>query len=154
VTDAGAHPRFVADHMLGSLARWLRMMGYDTVYDKALDDAGISRLARAENRFILTRDKELGKEPGSLLIEKDDLDSQLRDTAKRYGLRFDESRIRCSQCNGELVDLPKDEAEGKVPQGAFAANQKFWRCSRCGKLYWKGTHWNGITDRLRKLNLA
>ncbi len=154
MTDGGPPPRFVADHMLGSLARWLRMMGYDTVYDKALDDPGISKLARAENRFILTRDKELGKEPGSLLIEKDDLESQLRATAQRYGLRFDENRIRCSACNGDLVDLPKEEAKGKVPDGALAANQKFWRCSRCGKLYWKGTHWNGIMDRLRKLSLV
>lgn len=57
--DQGDSPKFVADHMLGSLARWLRMMGYDTVYNKALDDGQLAALARAESRFVLTRDKEL-----------------------------------------------------------------------------------------------
>jgi len=140
--------------MLGSLARWLRMMGYDTVYDKGLDDPGIANLAKAENRFILTRDKELGKEAGSLLLENEDLDAQLGATAARYGLRFSEDRIRCSACNGELLDLPKQDAKDKVPEGAFQANEKFWKCSKCEKLYWKGTHWDGILARLRKLNLA
>jgi uncharacterized protein with PIN domain len=154
VTQEAIPPRFVADHMLGSLARWLRMMGYDTVYDKSLDDRELATFARAENRFILTRDKELAKEPGSLLIEKDDLDSQLRVAGARFGLRFTEDRIRCSACNGELLDLPKDDAKDKVPEGAWQVNEKFWRCSKCDKVYWKGTHWNGIMDRLRRINLA
>lgn len=154
MNEGAPPPRFVADHMLGSLARWLRMMGYDTVYDKSLDDPGIANLAKAENRFILTRDKELGKEAGSLLLENEDLDAQLEATAARYGLRFSEDRIRCSACNGELLDLPKQDAKDKVPEGAFQANEKFWKCSKCEKLYWKGTHWDGIMARLRKLNLA
>lgn len=130
------------------------MMGYDTVYDKSLDDPDIATLARSENRFILTRDKELSKEPSSMLIENDDLDSQLKVTAERYGLRFLEDHIRCSTCNGDLLDLPKQEAKDKVPEGAFQANEKFWKCSKCEKIYWKGTHWNGIMERLRKLSLA
>jgi uncharacterized protein with PIN domain len=154
VTEEVVSPRFVADHMLGSLARWLRMMGYDTVYDKSLDDQELASFARAENRFILTRDKELAKEPGSLLIEKDDLDSQLQAAGARFGLHFTEDRIRCSACNGELLDLPKDDAKDKVPDGAWQVNDKFWRCSKCDKVYWKGTHWNGIMDRLKRINLA
>ncbi len=147
-------PRFIADHMLGSLARWLRMMGYDTVYDKRLDDADIAKAGRTESRFILTRDRELSKEPGAFYVDKDDLDSQLQSVSTRFGLRFSEDRIRCSVCNGELRDLPKSEAVGSVPEGALQANDKFWRCSQCGKLFWKGTHWNGIMERLKKLNLA
>ncbi len=154
MTEGSSPPRFVADHMLGSLARWLRMLGYDTVYDKSLDDAELAKFARAENRFILTRDKELAKEPGAFLVEKDDLDSQLDATGKKFALHYSEDRIRCSTCNGDLVDLPKEEAKGQVPEGAWQANEKFWRCSKCGKLYWRGTHWNGIMDRLKKLNLA
>lgn len=147
-------PRFIADHMLGSLARWLRMMGYDTVYDRTLDDPGIAKLARDEGRFILTRDKELSKEPGATLLENEDLDTQLKAVATRYGLKFNEDVIRCSTCNGELVDLPKEEAKGKVPDGAFQMNEKFWKCTKCQKIYWKGTHWEGISARLKKLNLA
>ncbi len=154
MTEAASSPKFVADHMLGSLARWLRMMGYDTVYDKQLDDPSIAKLARAENRFVLTRDKELGKEPGALLVVEDDLDLQLKAVSTRYGLKFNDDMIRCSTCNGELQGLNKDEAKGSVPEGAFANNDKFWKCSKCGKVYWKGTHWNGIMERLKKLSLA
>ena len=154
MTVAASATKFVADHMLGSLARWLRMIGYDTVYDKSKDDPDIAKLARSENRFILTRDKELSKEPGALLLDNEDLDSQLKAVAARYGLKFNEDMIRCSKCNGELVDLPKDDAKGQVPDGAFQVNERFWKCTKCQKIYWKGTHWEGITARLKKLNLA
>lgn len=154
MNSAQAAPKFVADHMLGSLARWLRMMGYDTIYDKSKDDPDLAKLARAESRFILTRDKELSKEPGALFLENEDLDQQLQAVATRYGLKFNEDMIRCSTCNGDLVNLPKEEAKGNVPDGAFQMNEKFWRCTKCQKIYWKGTHWNGITERLKKLNLA
>ena len=147
-------PKFIADHMLGSLARWLRMMGYDTVYDKRLDDAGIAQLARAEGRFVLTRDGELSKEPAAFYVENDDLDSQLKAVATKFGLKFNEGMIRCSVCNGALRDLPKAEATGSVPEGALQANDKFWKCTQCGKVFWKGTHWNGIMERLKKLNLT
>jgi uncharacterized protein with PIN domain len=154
VTEGSGTPRFVADHMLGSLARWLRIMGYDTVYDKSLDDPGIANLARAESRFILTRDRELAKEPGALMIEADDLDLQLKAIAEKYGLKFHDNLFRCSACNGELADLDKAQAKESVPEGAFANNEKFWKCSKCGKVYWKGTHWHGIMDRFRKLSLV
>jgi uncharacterized protein with PIN domain len=154
VTEGAGTPRFVADHMLGSLARWLRIMGYDTVYDKSLDDPGIANLARAESRFILTRDRELAKEPGAMMIEADDLDLQIKAIAEKYGLKFHDDLIRCSACNGELADLDKAQAKESVPEGAFANNEKFWKCSKCGKVYWKGTHWRGIMDRFRRLSLV
>jgi uncharacterized protein with PIN domain len=154
VTEGAGTPRFVADHMLGSLARWLRIMGYDTVYDKSLDDPGIASLARAESRFILTRDREVAKEPGALMIEADDLDLQIKAIAEKYGLKFHDDLIRCSACNGELADLDKAQAKESVPEGAFANNEKFWKCSKCGKVYWKGTHWRGIMDRFRRLSLV
>lgn len=154
MTDEPAKPRFVADHMLGSLAKWLRMIGYDTVYDKGMDDAKIASTARAENRFVLTRDKELAKEPGALLVEDDQLDGQLIAVRTRFGLKFDDSATRCTACNGELIDLSKEEAKGSVPEGALAANDRFWKCAGCGKVYWKGSHWLGIMDRVKRLNLV
>ncbi len=154
MTEGGGPQKFVADHMLGSLARWLRIMGYDTVYDKSLDDSGIATLARAESRFILTRDRELAKEPGALMIEADDLDLQIKAISEKYGLKFHDDLIRCSACNGELADFEKAQAKESVPEGAFENNEKFWKCSKCGKVYWKGTHWHGIMDRFRRLNLV
>lgn len=154
MTDEQEKPRFIADHMLGSLAKWLRIMGYDTVYDKKLDDGKISSVARAESRFVLTRDKELAKEPEALLIEDDQLDGQLAAVRERFGLRFDENSIRCTACNGELAEVPKEDVKDAVPEGAYAHNDKFWKCVGCGKAYWRGSHWLGIMDRLKKLNLA
>ncbi len=154
MTTAHDKPRFLADHMLGSLAKWLRMTGYDTVYDKKLDDKELAAVARRDGRFILTRDKELSKEPGSLLIEDDLLDGQLAAVKARFGIMFDEAAIRCTGCNGELAELPKEQAKEAVPEGAFAANDRFWKCTGCGKVYWRGSHWLGILDRLKKLSLA
>ncbi|MBU1158312.1 MAG: Mut7-C RNAse domain-containing protein [Candidatus Thermoplasmatota archaeon] len=147
-------PTFAVDQMLGSLAKWLRMLGYDTIYDKTMDDKQIAAAARADNRFVLTRDKELSKEPGAMLIETEDLEAQLTVVREKFGLKFSEDTIRCTQCNGELVSLPKEEANGSVPEGAFASNDKFWKCGGCGKVYWRGSHWLGIMERFRKLNLA
>lgn len=154
MTDQISRPKFVVDHMLGSLCKWLRMMGYDTVYDKTRTDGEIAAIARSEGRFVLTRDKELAKEPGAFMVESDDLELQLSAVAAKFGLRFSEEHIRCSACNGELKNLPKEEAKPLVPEGAFAANDKFWKCSSCNKVYWMGSHWIGITARLKKLNLA
>lgn len=154
MSDEPVAPRFVADHMLGSLARWLRIMGYDTVYDKKMADAEIVALARREDRFVLTRDKELAREPGSYFVEADDLDAQLTAIVQKYGLRMNDDLVRCSLCNGDLVGLPKEEAKDNVPEGAFVSNDRFWKCARCGKIYWKGTHWRGIMERFRRLSLA
>lgn len=147
-------PRFIADGMLGSLAKWLRMLGYDTEYAKDLDDDSIAKLAAREGRHILTRDRALASQPGAMMVEGDDIDSQLRAVNNRYSLELDEGAIRCSACNGALVDLPREEAAGVVPKGALENNDVFWKCATCGKAYWRGTHWLGIMDRLRKLNLA
>lgn len=150
----GERPRFVVDTMLGSLARWLRMMGYDTAYAKDMDDEEVVRLATGEGRTIVTRDRELGSKPGAILIDEGELDLQLKAIHEKVGLAMDEASIRCSSCNGTLVDLPKEEASELVPKGALESNDVFWRCESCGKAYWRGTHWIGIMERLRKLNLA
>ncbi|UCE80604.1 MAG: Mut7-C RNAse domain-containing protein [Methanobacteriota archaeon] len=154
MTAAEERTRFAADSMLGSLARWLRMLGYDTAYQKDLDDGALVQLARDEKRRILTRDRLLSKQPDSIYIESDDLDSQLRLVNEACELVFDEAEIRCSACNGDLAEVAKGEIEDQVPKGAFDSNDRFWKCADCGKIYWRGSHWLGILERFRKLNLA
>ena len=154
MTPPDDRPKFIADSMLGSLARWLRMLGYDTAYQKDIDDDTIARVAAAEGRRIITRDRDLAKQPGSIMVESDDLEAQLKHVAEKCELSFDEGSIRCSACNGALTDLPKEEAKGVVPEGALESNDVFWRCSSCGKIYWKGSHWNGIMERFKRLSLA
>jgi uncharacterized protein with PIN domain len=153
VTDVEER-RFVADGMLGSLARWLRIMGYDTTYRKDAADGELASSAAAESRTILTRDLELARAPNAFLVESDVLDEQLAAVVGRFGLAFRESETRCSGCNGELADASKDDVKGQVPDGAFSNNDRFWRCTSCGKIFWKGSHWIGITERLERLNLS
>ncbi|WP_019178343.1 Mut7-C RNAse domain-containing protein [Methanomassiliicoccus luminyensis] len=143
-------PRFLADEMLGSLARWLRIMGYDTGYAKGRDDTAILREARAERRVLLTRDRQLAERAGDggLLIESDELEEQLAQVTGRYGLKFDEPMTRCALCNGELVLVPRSEVAGKVPPRVLEANEEFLVCRSCGQVYWKGSHWDRIVKQL------
>jgi hypothetical protein len=146
-------PRFAADEMLGSLARWLRIMGYDTNYEKDRGDDEILRSAQEQGRVLLTRDEELADRaaPLSLYILSDDIDAQLRQVVDAYNLAADEAMVRCTVCNGELDRTPKEELLGVVPTGALENHQEFFRCRSCGKVYWKGSHWNNIRRRLGNL---
>ena len=145
-------PRFLADEMLGSLARWLRIMGYDTEYVKDLDDTSILKEARAECRILLTRDRQLAERAGEggLLVLSDDLEEQMAQVAERYRLRFDEPMTRCALCNGELVLVPRQEVAGKVQARVLEANEEFFVCKSCGQIYWKGSHWGRIVRQLER----
>ena len=142
--------RFVADNMLGKLARWLRMMGYDTLYTVDEDDAEITRLAASEDRLLLTRDRQLIMRKGvsAYYVEDIELEIHLKSVSTEFGLNFDEERMRCSDCNGELLKVDRESVDGAVPEGVFERNQTFYRCGQCGKIYWKGSHWKRILDVL------
>jgi len=147
-------PRFAADEMLGSLARWLRIMGYDTTYERDRGDDEILRRSMEGGRTLLTRDEELARrgQPSSLYITSDELDRQLLQVMQAHYLEVDESLARCTVCNGELRSVPKEEVGGDVPAGALENNHEFFRCASCGKVYWKGSHWNNIRRRLAELD--
>jgi len=149
-----ARPSFIADEMLGSLARWLRIMGYDTVYAKDRGDNAILEAAKEEGRYLLTRDKELAARMGEIgvYVVSDDLDAQLQQVAKRFELTADDSLVRCTVCNGELEVVDAERARGSVPEGALAANSVFFVCKNCGKFYWRGTHWINIRKKLESLS--
>jgi len=147
-------PKFAADEMLGSLSRWLRIMGYDTTYEKDMEDADILRLANAEERILLTRDRDLVRRTKGrgLYIESDDLSEQLRQVFDAFDLRLDETLTRCTVCNGDLEVVQPSEVKDRVPVGALENNNEFYRCTKCGKIYWKGSHWDNILDRLGALD--
>ncbi len=148
-----AKPMFMADEMLGSLARWLRIMGYDTLYARDEGDNAILETARMEGRFLLTRDKELAARMGEkgVYITSDVLDDQLQQVTKQFNLVPDDSSVRCTVCNGELEAVDAERARGNVPEGALAANSDFFVCKSCGKFYWRGTHWINIRKKLEAL---
>jgi uncharacterized protein with PIN domain len=143
--------RFDADEMLGSLAKWLRILGYDTTYERDKRDDEIMEFARRESRLLLTRDKVLAKRMAgsSLYVQSDVLDEQVGQVVRAFDLHFNEEMTRCALCNGTLHRIDKKEAKKDAPERSLAMTDEFFRCKDCKKLYWKGTHWKMILDRVR-----
>lgn len=145
--------RFLVDSMLGTLAKWLRILGYDAMYDAQLDDNQLVRLARAQGRILLTRDTGLVKRKGlrALFIESEVLEEQLAQVQQVFGLHMDQPFSRCPVCNTLLEDVPKYEAWGQVPPFVFQTQDRFRLCAECNRFYWRGTHWQRMLDRVERL---
>jgi uncharacterized protein with PIN domain len=145
--------RFLADSMLGTLAKWLRILGYDTLYSPKLTDLEAVRLARCEGRVLLTRDTGLLRRKGfrALFIQSEVLEEQLAQVLREFGLRSDNSFSRCPVCNAVLEDVPKSEAWGQVPPFVFHTQESFRLCPECNRFYWRGTHWQKMRAQLDKL---
>ena len=135
-------PKFVVDGMLGRLAKWLRVLGYDTVYHPTPDDSQLVRMARAEGRILLTRDRALARRRGlrCLLIESEHLADQRRQVIAELGLTTDGSFSRCPLCNTPLQHIARTAAEPRVPAHVFRTHQRFSLCPQCDRVYWPGTH--------------
>jgi uncharacterized protein with PIN domain len=144
-------PRFIADAMLGRLARWLRTLGYDTTYEDAISDADLVRRAFLEGRHILTRDRKLFEEwriDGGLLIRSDGPLEQLTEVVGAFHLAApDRLFTRCRVCNAVLAPLDRAAASGRVPSGIEGRARNFVECPDCGRVYWEGSH----TDRMRSV---
>jgi uncharacterized protein len=141
--------------MLGTLARWLRFAGFDTRYEPSWSDAELAGLARAEGRWLLTRDRELASIAGPrvVLLKSGDLDALVAELRDRLELPVDTARFmtRCAECNGELREATRGEIEGRVPPYVATHGERFRRCAGCDRVYWRGTHSVRISRRLEEL---
>ena len=135
--------------MLGSLAKRLRLLGFDVLYDPSLDDNAVLRISLEQNRIILTRDAGLAARPlasNHVLISSDHVDGQARQVLDSGHLQDAEPLSRCSDCNAELVLLGRNDARDRVPGHVHATVSIFFHCSQCGRVYWRGSHvknWEG-----------
>ncbi len=144
--------KFIVDAMLGSLAKWLRLLGYDTLYSTSYNDAQIISIAARAKRIMVTSDKGLYRRAikaglrAVLLPESGVTESLARlASAGLVELRVDPSKSRCPLCNGVLKEVTdKNLVRGRVPPGALAKYSKFYVCTRCGHVYWEGGHWRNI----------
>ncbi|MEK6743771.1 MAG: Mut7-C RNAse domain-containing protein [Nitrospirota bacterium] len=134
---------FIADVMLGSLAKRLRLLGFDVLYDPAYRNNDVLRLALDQGRIILTRDTALASRPlaiNHILIGSDLVDEQLHQVLKAFPPPDGGQLTRCSICNEQLSVLDRKDARDLVPDHVVATVTEFWRCGHCGKVYWKGSH--------------
>ncbi len=143
-------PPLLLDAMLGRLARWLRLMGYDAAYIPDTDDREVVRQARAESRVILTRDRGLVRRRGitALLIDSQRLDDQIKEVQANIGPPPKPVTARCGVCNTPLKTLPRNSAQSRVPPYIWRTKDAFTECPGCRRVYWNGTHWSAIQGRL------
>jgi len=143
--------QFLCDAMLGKLARYLRMCGYDTAYTLDRDvesDAAIGDLARHENRTLVTRDADLAaRTAGAILLTEREIEAQLRELgAAGVSLSLPETPTRCGRCNGVLARV--DDGSPTPDDVPEPSETGVWRCERCGQYFWKGSHWDDVRERL------
>ncbi len=145
--------KFLVDVMLGRLAKWLRLVGYDAAYSSDADDHRLARWARAEDRILLTRDVELARRRGVrvMLIESEKVEQQLRQVFRTLELTVQEPFSRCAECNVLLEEHSPERASSRVPPYVFRTQVQFRTCPHCGRVYWRGTHWARILAMIEDL---
>lgn len=148
--------KFIVDRMLGKLAKELRMLGYDTLYDRRGDTAGLLEIARQQGRTVVTRKTVLPTsrpEDRIIRIRADVPHLQLKELIAEALLSRSEAKpfSRCVLCNLLLAEIPPGEAEGKVPDFVLYHHTEFFRCPECGRIYWKGTHQKNMEKWLEEV---
>ena len=147
-------PRFLADTMLGRLATWLRILGYDAEYFRGADAALIER-ARETGRILLTRDTGMLCRrglPSHLFVQSDHVSEQLRQVIRAFHLTpAAPPARRCPRCNVRVEPRTKAEVFDRVPEFVWSRQDAFWGCPTCGRVYWAGSHRRRMDEMIRAL---
>jgi len=137
-------PRFVVDVNLGRLARYLRLLGFDCHYDNRYSDAEVARISVGESRTVLTRDRALLQQriiTHGYFVRADQPVEQVREVLARMDLyRLVRPFTRCTRCNGVLEKVDKQVVADELLPKTRKYYDEFQRCTRCGQVYWKGSH--------------
>ena len=148
-------PRFVLDGHLGRLAAYLRMLGFDVLWEQQPSDMDLARISAEERRILLTRDRGLLKRKQvthGLFVRATHPEKQLREVVERLHLqRLARPFSRCLRCNGALASVPLAEVSAELPPKVRERVQEVRRCTGCRKLYWAGTHHDQMSAMIRRV---
>lgn len=148
-------PKFVVDVMLGRLAKWLRIAGFDVLYSNRFSDDELIQISNREDRVLLSRDTRLLiRKPVKkfLFLESPDFHSQLKQVFTSMPiLGFTAFLTRCLSCNELLVEAARETIRDAVPAFVYKTQPHFKSCPKCGKIFWAGTHRNSAIQILKKL---
>lgn len=147
--------KFIVTHELGKLAKWLRVLGYDTVYFDSAEKKELIITSLRENRVILTREAQFSRFSGMRMIriKNDFVEDQIKQVLKEVRLKANGDKIftRCTICNSQIEDvIKKSDIKKEVPLHVYETQTSFKKCPSCKKIYWKGTHWKLATNFLKK----
>jgi len=147
--------RFLLDGMLGSLARWLRICGYDAEYLRDAEDGELLARALEEDRVLLTRDKALYQKALRMglkahFVDGDSDAERLASVAQRFNLTLKPEGSRCPMCGSELREVDRETVRNRVPEGTYNRYERFWLCTGCGRIYWRGSHWRRIVETIEE----
>ena len=138
--------KFIADVMLGRLARLMRFCGYDVEYDRHADDTALLR--RSRYRILLTKDRQLSnrvKKNRVYQIASVGGENQLREIQKKFPLRPAQDAARCLLCNRKIRRISKRRIQHLVPPFVYQKYRTFYTCPECKRIYWQGTHFEGMS---------
>jgi uncharacterized protein with PIN domain len=147
--------KFILSKELGRLSKWLRILGFDTVYYNQDNLGSLIIQALRDERIILTRNQRLPKNRGlkTVLIKNEKIKKQVEEVLKtlKISLKPEMMFSRCILCNEELVDIAKDKVKDKVPEYVFKTQEHFISCPKCQRIYWQGTHWGNVRKTLEEI---
>ncbi|MBA7466509.1 MAG: hypothetical protein GH156_01000 [Dehalococcoidia bacterium] len=150
--------RFIVDTNVGKLARWLRMLGYDTLFINNIDDEELIAIGLKEKRVLLTKDTQImlrrvviSDRLKAILIQSDDVKAQLLQVVRAMKLDQERKFTLCLECNEPLVPKRKDEVQELVPPYVFKTQPNYYQCPSCQRVYWRGTHWQRMKQEVETL---
>jgi len=137
--------KFLVDRMCGRLARWLRLIGFDTEYiDESKTVPEIVYKSLREQRIILTRNRKMSLTKGYSVyfVQSENFVEQVKEVIKKFDIKLEKERFfsRCIECNGTLEEIDKNLIRDKVPSFVWQTKEKFYKCKKCNKIYWQGSH--------------
>jgi uncharacterized protein with PIN domain len=147
--------KFAVDRMLGRLAKWLRILGYDTLFDAHVPTSVILAHAKRDGRVFLTRDTRLpslARLTDTFIVQSEEYKEQLREVVNHFQLDISSGLFtRCTICNEEIKTVEKAVVKDRLPEQSAASYNRFYQCPKCRRVYWGGTHTDNTKLRLKEI---